>query len=312
MLVAVIDLGTNTFNLLIAEVNSRKGTFGKKFKDRISVKLGEGGINKGYIAEEPFQRGIEAIKEYRLIVDNHQVKEVFAFATSAVRSASNGVEFIEEVLRQTGIKVQTISGDREAELIYYGTRMAVKFGMSPVLIMDIGGGSTEFIIADEKKIYWKQSFLLGAARLLEKFRPEDPIKGDTIDVIRNYFREELRPLYIQMEKHPLKKLVGSSGAFDSFVDMLGWKFGTAMLKSGATEYTIDLKDYTEMSNVIIRSTMEERGQIKGLIPMRKDMIVISMLFVDFIIKEFKIEQLVVSTYSLKEGVIGEMMKRNNE
>lgn len=309
MLIAVIDLGTNTFNLLIAEINKHTGTFTKKFKDRISVKLGEGGINSGHIAEAPFRRGIEAIKDYKAIVDTHHVKEVVAFATSAIRSAANGVEFVEEVFRETGIRVQTISGDREAELIYYGVRMAVTLSDIPALIMDIGGGSTEFIIADKKSIYWKQSFLLGAARLLEKFRPEDPVTKETVGLINNYFREELKPLYEQLEKHPVRTLVGSSGAFDSFVDMLGWKFGTAMLKTGATEYRVDLKLYREMSGIIIRSTMEERGQIKGLIPMRRDMIVISMLFVDFVVREFGIEELIVSTYSLKEGVIGELINR---
>ncbi|MFL5753489.1 MAG: phosphatase [Bacteroidia bacterium] len=308
MLVAVIDLGTNTFNLLIAEVNKATGEFRKKFKDRISVKLGEGGINKGFIAEQPFQRGIDALKEYKAIVDNHQVKEVIAFATSAIRSASNGANFISEVYKQTGIKVQTISGDREAELIYYGTRLAVNFSDVPSLIMDIGGGSTEFIIADRQRIYWKQSFLLGAARLLEKFKPENPIKHETVVAMRNYFREELTPLYLQLEKHPIRQLVGSSGAFDSFVDMIGWKFGTAMLKTGDTEYLIDLEHYRELHNIIIRSTLEERKQIKGLIPMRMDMIVISVLFVDFVITEFGITKLSVSTYSLKEGVIGEIVK----
>jgi len=307
MLVAVIDLGTNTFNLLIAEIDTGRNLYAKKVRNRISVKLGEGGINQGYIAEQPFQRGIEAIKRFKAIIDTYPVDEVVAIATSAIRSASNGTDFTGEVLRLTGIKVTVIDGNREAELIYQGTRMAVKFEDAPSLIMDIGGGSTEFIIANKDRIFWKQSFLLGAARLLEKFRPEDPVKKETITAIENYFKEQLAPLYSEQKTYSFKHLIGSSGAFDSFVEMLACETGSTNLSTGETEYTVDLSNYAELSKKIIRSTLEERREIKGLIPMRMDMIVISTLFVDFILKEFNIKKLIVSTYSLKEGVIGEML-----
>src|SRR5665213_2071248 len=122
--VAVIDLGTNIFNLLIAEVNTDK-TYQRIIQNKIVVKLGEGCINEGFIAPAPFDRGIDALKTYSKLIKKHKVEKVYAFATSAVRGASNGLEFVAKAKEETNIDVQLISGDKEAELIYYGVRDAV-------------------------------------------------------------------------------------------------------------------------------------------------------------------------------------------
>ena len=158
MRIAIIDLGTNTFNILIVKVNSAK-TPTKLYQSKISVKLGEGGINKNFIEPVPFQRGIEAMKTYKDIMQRNAVDKVFAFATSAIRTASNGNEFVTKVKEETGIEVTMISGDKEAELIYYGVRNALELTDDNSLIIDIGGGSTEFIIANKNKIFWKQSVM---------------------------------------------------------------------------------------------------------------------------------------------------------
>src|SRR5262245_52307476 len=123
MRIAVIDLGTNTFNLLIADIGA-KG-HGKVVSDRIPVKLGEGTINSGYISPGPFQRGINALSHYKELIDLHKVDIVRAFATSAIRSASNGAEFVQLAKERFGFSVEVIDGDREAELIYRGVALAV-------------------------------------------------------------------------------------------------------------------------------------------------------------------------------------------
>ncbi len=308
MQVAIIDLGTNTFNLLIAELSHQ--SFKKIFGTRIAVKLGEGGINSGFIADAPFQRGVDAMIEYKKIINSHSVHTISAFATSAIRSARNGQLFIEAVKQHTGVEVEMISGDREAELIYYGNRLATNMTDAPSLIMDIGGGSTEFIIANKTGVFWKHSFLLGAARLLEKFKPENPIGESTIDALRNYLKQELQPLFTEAKKYPLTELIGSSGAFDSVVDLVGYAYHAETLNTGQTEYMIQLDHFKAIGKKIIHSTTEERMQTKGLIAMRVDMIVISFLFVTLIVEEFKLNALKCSTYSLKEGVIAELMDKH--
>jgi exopolyphosphatase/guanosine-5'-triphosphate,3'-diphosphate pyrophosphatase len=301
MKIAVIDLGTNTFNLLIAEKDNNGG-YKKLSSNRIPVKLGEGTINKGFIGEIPFNRGISALKEYSKIINEQKIDKVVALATSAIRTAKNGLDFVEKAKSEAGIHVEVIDGNREAELIYFGNREAVVMNEKPSLIMDIGGGSTEFIIANKNQIFWKQSFLLGAARLLELINPSDPIKNEEINRLYAYFDEQLKPLKEAAKINPSLELIGSSGAFDSIIDMMAGAYSTETL-SDKTEYKIDLEKYFPLSDKIIHSTYEQRLKTKGLIEMRVDMIVISCLFVDYILKNFNLKQFRVSTYSLKEGVI---------
>ena len=157
--IAIIDLGTNTFNLVIAEKSSKGHTI--LHQERIAAKMGVGGINHGYITTEGIRRVIQALKEIKLTIENWHVTKVQAFGTSALRSAKNGIELVEKIYSEVGIEVKIITGEEEAELIYQGVRSAVPLGPSKSLIVDIGGGSVEFIIGNESEVFWKQSFEIG-------------------------------------------------------------------------------------------------------------------------------------------------------
>lgn len=307
MRIAIIDLGTNTFNLLIAEVSANN--FKEIYGTKLPVKLGEGGISRRFIAAKSFKRGIGALKEYRKIIDNHKAAKIIAFATSAIREASNGDEFIKAAKTETGISVKKISGNKEADLIYEGVREAVKMGNSLSLIMDIGGGSTEFIIANKRKIFWKKSFLLGAARLLEKFDPSDPIKNSEVKKIEKYLSDELQSLVKAVKKLPVVELIGSSGSFESLADMIAHRFYSPEILKGKTEYSFDLNDCHAIYDIILRSGRAQRLKMKGLIAMRVDMIVISSIFVNLILQKLNLKKMRLSTYSLKEGVITELMNK---
>lgn len=306
MKIAIIDLGTNTFNLLVVDVNPDK-TYTTIFQTKISVKLGEGGISKGFIADAPFDRGIEALKTYRKTIDGYGVAKVFAVATSAIRGASNGQAFVQKAHEETGITINVISGEQEAETIYYGVRDAVVMNDSNSLIIDIGGGSTEFVIANKDKILWKQSFLLGVARLLELLKPSDPITDEEIDQCEDYLRKELQPLFDALKQYPVHELIGSSGSFDSIAEMVAHKFYTPSLLEDKTEFTFNLEHCKVIHQMILKSTFEERFNMKGLVAMRVDMIVISSILVNFVISSFAIKQMRLSTYSLKEGVLSEIL-----
>jgi exopolyphosphatase/guanosine-5'-triphosphate,3'-diphosphate pyrophosphatase len=306
--IAIIDLGTNTFNLLIVEVGSNK-IYEHLFQAKVSVKLAEGGINKGFIAPVPFQRGIDALKKHKQTIEKYNVDKVLAFATSAIRGASNGQEFIKQTKEETDIDIQIISGDKEAEFVYYGVRSAVEMNESTSLIIDIGGGSTEFIIADKDKIIWKQSFLLGVARLLELFNPSDPIKEEEIKIIQDYLHKELQPLYTAVKQYPITELIGSSGSFDSLAEMIAHRFYSPKLLDGKTEYTFNLIDFSQVYQSILKSTNAERTGMKGLIAMRVDMIVISSILVNFVLQSLDIQKMRLSTYSLKEGVLYDFLNK---
>tara|TARA_Y100001978_G_scaffold186638_1_gene186545 strand:+ start:182 stop:1087 length:906 start_codon:yes stop_codon:yes gene_type:complete len=297
MKTAIIDLGTNTFNLLIVE---GKTTL---FKTKIAVKLGEGGITNGYIAEAPFQRGFEALKKHLQTIEAYQVDRTLAFATSAIRSASNGADFVAEVKTELGLQIEVIDGDKEAELIYLGVQQAFNLGDGNKLIMDIGGGSTEFIICNKKEIFWKQSFQLGAARLLEHFQPQDPITSTEVKSIEGYLEETLTPLWTALQKLPCDTLVGSSGSFDTLADVIVHQFYKPSILKGKTNYDFKLSDYHWLHEYFLKSNLEERLNTPGMIPMRADMIVISTIFINYLLKRQQMQAMKLSTYALKEGVL---------
>lgn len=304
MRVAILDLGTNTFSLLIVDINEK--TYTEVRHSREVVKLGHESITNNIISPPAFQRGVTALCNLAKIIKQYDVEAIKALATSAIREAKNREEFISEVRKQADIHIEVISGAKEAELIYYGNRLAFNMTEEPYLIMDIGGGSNEFIIASNSIMLWKQSYKLGVARLLSMFKPENPITEKTLQTIQNHLQKELQPLLSEIKKYNIQTLLGSSGAFESVVDMIG-KEDTNSGKSG---YHIDLADYYAISKKTIHSTKEEREAMPGLIPMRRDMIVLSYILIDFILKNSQITRLAVSTFSLKEGAISMFFKNH--
>ncbi|MBK8339549.1 MAG: hypothetical protein IPK99_05875 [Flavobacteriales bacterium] len=154
--VAVLDLGTNTFNLLVAERDT-DGALRVLHSEEIPVFLGKGGIEKGVIAEDAFARGLEALAKHMATARSLGADHIEGIGTSALRNATNTGKFVRAAHDRSGVRIRVITGDEEAELILEGARQALHFGNRPVLVMDIGGGSIEFILATEKALMWKQS-----------------------------------------------------------------------------------------------------------------------------------------------------------
>ena len=300
MRIAILDLGTNTFHLLIADVKEKTPKI--IFRSKIAVKLGEGSIHNNWIAPRPFRRGINTLLHYQKLILKHKPDKVVAYATSAIRSAENGNNFIKAVKAETGLNVKVITGENEAELIYLGVRQCIRLE-EPSLIMDIGGGSTEFIIADDKSIFWKKSFNIGAARLLAHFSPSDPIRKNEIRKIENYFDENLIILKDALKKYPVRKLIRSSGSFDTFAEMAGHYFHKKNVIRSVNSYRFDMKEYKKLSKIIVESSIEERMNMKGLIKMRIDMIVLATLFTNYVLKNMSISEMHLSKFALKEGVL---------
>lgn len=302
MNVAIIDLGTNTFNLLVAEVSEGK-VEQVLYEMKIPVKLGEGGFRGGVIAPAAFRRGIAAMQEYATVARRFNVKEIYALATSAVRDAGNRGEFMEEIKRVTSIGVHTISGEEEAGYIYHGVRNALDIGIQPALIMDIGGGSVEFIIGTQKEILWKDSFNIGVARLQQVLPFSDPVLPHEAEEMNRYLEERLQPLFGAAGRFPVRELIGSSGSFDTFAEMIEARNGRYDILKNCTEYVFRLEDFFSVHQQLRSSTLEERLAFRGLVNMRADMIVVASLMVNYILHKLSIRKMRLSSYSLKEGAL---------
>jgi len=306
--IAIVDLGTNTFHLLIVDVKDNQHHI--VYRERKAVKLGKKGINKGLITEKAINRALLAITRFKTAIDNFSATKVFAYGTSALRNASNQEEVINRIKENTDIKVKVISGDEEARLIYMGVRSAISLGNDKSLIIDIGGGSVEFIIGNENEIYWKESFEIGAQRLLEEYHTHDPIRAEDLKALDEHFENKLEPLFKALNQHKPKTLVGSSGTFDTLSDIYCASQGIEK-QTKTAETPLSFDGFHDTYKELIVRDKEARMEIPGMIELRVDMIVVACSLIDYILRRYSFTNLRVSSYALKEGVLAEIMKVNH-
>lgn len=294
-LIAILDLGTNTFNLLIGE-KSEKGAI--IHTEKRLVKLAEGSDNLDYIRNEPYQRALKAIKEYSQVIEEIGVSEVFAYATSGLRSAGNGDQFVLDCWMNYKINIQLIDGLQEAKLISRGVIGAFPGEIESALIIDIGGGSTEFCIIKDGQNVWSKSYKLGVSRLKENLKPNDPLSVEDTMRFDSLFENELQDLFKQCEEHKINHLIGSSGSFDTLVDIIELERGSNFSES---YYHFVLEDFKRMHKAMLKNDKVARLKIPGMIPLRAELMPIATLLTDLIINRIGINKLSMSRYSLKEG-----------
>ncbi|MFT5261369.1 MAG: exopolyphosphatase/guanosine-5'-triphosphate,3'-diphosphate pyrophosphatase [Polaribacter sp.] len=293
---AVIDLGTNTFHLLIV-APSESDTFLELCRERIFVKLAEEGIER--IGAAPFERGLAAMRRFKTILDEQEVKQLKAFGTAALRTASNAGLFIQRIKEETNIEVAIIDGDEEALLIYQGVRQVVNFGVEKGLIMDIGGGSVEFILANQNGVIWAQSFPIGVAVLTRKFHQEDPISETAITALHHFLDNILQPLHEILRQHNVDNLIGASGTFDVLEATLVKPTKKVLSSSFPTHH------FAPLYKRLIHTSLEERFQMSDIPDSRAELIITALILIQYIIDLTKTPEIIVSSYALKEGAIAQ-------
>ncbi|HXB12091.1 MAG TPA: phosphatase [Bacteroidia bacterium] len=303
--IAIIDMGTNTFNLLIAE----KGKDGKPnfiYSRELPVEIGKGGIHKGHITDEATERAVNALHLHNKTIAEHNIKDVYAFATSAVRDAGNQKEFSEKVKKEAGIDIHILSGEDEAKWIYEGVKHASVLGEHVSLIMDIGGGSTEFIIANSDTVFWKKSYPLGVTRLYEMFNQSDRLMENQREVGK-YIADMIVELIEAAKEHSPVELIGSSGSFESFAQIILSRTGGE--PNPQNGYDFSMEEFDKLYSELMKSTLEERLQIQGLISMRAPMFAYSGLLTKSVLIRLGIKKMKLSHYALKEGIAGHLLEK---
>ncbi len=298
--IAIIDLGTNTFHLLIAEWTGGKANI--LHSEKQAVKIGLGGINQGIITDDGIVRALNCIRRFREILQVWNVGNVQAFGTSALRNAVNGKDVIHKIKSETGVEIKLISGDEEAEYIYFGVRSALDLGTEKSLIVDIGGGSVEFIIGDRENIYWKQSYEIGAQRLLETYHKHDPILLEEVTRLENHLAKILKPLQDANQEFRPVTLVGSSGTFDTLSEIYCFNHNIDY-SAHRPETPLTISEFHKIHHDLLIKSRAERLKIRGMIEMRVDMIVVASCLVKYLIDKFSFQKIRISSYSLKEGVL---------
>lgn len=301
--IAVMDLGTNTFHLLIAE--TKNGAPEVIYRDRRPVKIGKGGINHRTILPDAVLRAVECMKAFRQQLDEWRVTRFRALGTSALRDATNGSAVVQAIRDATGIEVEVISGQEEADYIYYGIRSAMNLGETPSLIVDIGGGSVEFIIANATRVFWKVSLDIGAQRLLERYHRHDPLTEGERSELDKHYQEALNPVTEAISIWQPRTLIGSSGTFDTLSEIYCVDQGIPYEPEKA-ETPLTVPAFKAIHQKLITRNRAERMRIPGMIELRVDMIVVASCLIQYLVDSFLFEQIRVSSYSLKEGILSTM------
>lgn len=306
MKLAIIDLGTNTFKVVVAERPS-DSTTGLQivYTEYLSVFLGRGGIEKKEITAEASARGLEALRILMAKAKEFGAESVHGFGTSALRSARNGQDFVDLARKELGLEISIIPGEEEAGLILDGVRQAVPFGKKPMLVMDIGGGSTEFILATDRSLMWKHSFELGTTRLFERFPDIDPMGMDTQLRMAQHIDAQFELLWSVVDRHWPTTLVGSAGSFDSIATMIALERG-APIAEGTITLTFDASEFDALKDKLFAMTRAERAAMPGLAAHRVDTIIPALALIERVLLH-GIERIQWSQYSLKEGAAARML-----
>jgi exopolyphosphatase / guanosine-5'-triphosphate,3'-diphosphate pyrophosphatase len=308
-IISAIDVGSNSFHMIIAGITGK--TFSIIRKEREVIRLGtwkEG--EEKIISEAEIDHAASILKRFRLIADSYRAR-IKAVATSAVRDASNNREFTDKIYARTGIKIDVITGRREAELIFTGVKKALSLGKKDSLCLDIGGGSTEMIYCADNKIVFAESFKLGAVRLTKKFFPGALLNHSSIAHCEEFIEEQFNENKNIRFKIPFEIAGGSSGTIQNAASIIHFGKQNKILRK-LNEYCFTSQDLFEVIDFVLScKTTKDRLRIGGIEGKRADILPAGLLILRKVFKLFDIQDMVISEYALREGIILETIKDIN-
>jgi len=296
---AVVDCGTNLFTMLIATCQSTG--WEEEIVLRRPVFIGQGGFRSRTILPDRFARGMDALRVLHQAAENYDVDTVRILGTSALRDAQNGATFAKQVHRELGWELEIIDGDAEAHLIHDGVAQTLGDATGPVLVMDIGGGSVEFIVSRKEGDAWKAvewvSLDAGVGRLEEFGKPTDPIEQQGVDRYEAFLIETLAPVRSLIQAHSPLALVGSSGSFDTFADLLNVEADAPLKELGRDSLNA-------LHQELINRSIEERLKMPGMSPARARLIPLSSMLLQNVLNDLPPTARVMrSPHALREGVM---------
>ncbi|MCK9279709.1 MAG: hypothetical protein M0P71_03740 [Melioribacteraceae bacterium] len=291
---AALDLGTNSFHLTVLKKKSN-GSLEQVYDEKEYVRIGESVFNNGFIiTDDKIEQSKNIIKKYYEIIKSYDAKSKI-IATSAIRDAVNGDEFISLMSKEINSKIEIVDGNRESLLIYKGVQNSLVNGKK-YLIIDLGGGSTEFIIADKYKIYFSKSINLGIIRLMKMIFPEYIVQDENIIIANKLINESFSNLIPKLMEIGFDSVIGVSGTFISINKFIN------------SNGRIVKNEFNVFKNlVLLKKTVEERRELEGLDPARADIIPAGFLIIDNLFHSLKIDSITISYKSIRDGLISELI-----
>jgi exopolyphosphatase/guanosine-5'-triphosphate,3'-diphosphate pyrophosphatase len=308
---AAIDIGTNSFHLVVARVGDAD-RFEVIAREKEMVRLGSGSGDMKELAPDAVERGIDCLRRFRKIADISEA-QVHAVATSAVREAENAVVFIDRARDEAGIEVEVISGVEEARLIHLGVLQAVPVFDSRLVLVDIGGGSTEILVGERGETLAVGSLKLGALRLTRRFFRSDHLDPGDVEACRRFIRSGLVTMAREVARHGFEVAVGSSGTIEAVAAMVH-----VARDDGSTPRTLNNFAFTrsEVRAVVRRlveaDTLEKRRRLPGIDESRADIMLAGALILEVAMQELGIKRMILSDNALREGALLDALFRQRD
>ena len=308
MKVAAIDIGSNSIHLIVVDVYP-DGHYTVIDKAKDMVGLARHTLANGYLSDKAIERGLKCLKTFKRMCSNHGVSTIKAVATSAVREAVNGEHFVEKVREECGIDVEVITGREEAMLIYLGCREHIDWAERRALIVDIGGGSAEFIVGDEDKGEVFVSLLLGVRRLSEMYLVGDPPRKAELKELKAGILEGLSELQEGLAGLKFDFVVGTSGTLNNLAQMAARR--NDFEPAGSHGLWTSLQELKEMGRALSGLRESERRAYHGVDPKRVDTIVAGAQLIKYILRAVEKDTYVACDFALRDGLIVEHVQTHH-
>ncbi|MEX2267792.1 MAG: Ppx/GppA phosphatase family protein [Acidimicrobiia bacterium] len=309
MRIAALDLGTNSFHLLVADVHA-DGHFEAITREKEMLRLGDVVSREGRITDAAADAAVSTVGRFKRMAEAAGATELHACATSAIRVASNGDALVDRIEDETGVGVEVISGMREAELIFGAIRASVLLEPAPALCFDLGGGSVEIMVGDAGGLRWATSENLGVGRLTAEFVSTDPISKDERRRLRAHLVDVLTPVASEVAAFHPKLFVGSSGTLGDLAHMAAARRAEDVPIS-LNQLAVSRDELEPLHKVVLASTADQRVRLDGLEARRVDLIAAGSIFLTTAMELFAFDELTISEWALREGIVLDAIRRHD-
>lgn len=309
-IIAAIDIGTNSIHMVIVRIEPSLPSFTVIAREKDTVRLGDRHPVTGELTTEAINRSLDTLKRCQELAKSLGVTQIISVATSATREASNGEDFLRQIKRELGIDVNLISGKEEARRIYLGVLSGMDFNEQPHVIIDIGGGSTEIILADIHEPRFLSSTKIGAVRLSKEFVTTDPISDSELKVLRAYVRGMLeRPveeIWQNLQLNEVPQAIGTSGTIET-IALIHAKNQLGIVPDPLNGYEMGYKDIEKIVKKLAKMSYKERLEVSGLSEKRAEIIVPGAVILLEVMNMLKLDSIVICERALREGMIVDWM-----
>ncbi|HUI24997.1 MAG TPA: Ppx/GppA phosphatase family protein, partial [Candidatus Kryptonia bacterium] len=310
MRVAAIDIGSNSIHMVIAQVES-DGRFHVLDRAKEMVRLGRNTLRSGRLSADTMGAGLRTLAAFRTLAERQGVERFKAVATSAVREAINGGDFIQRVYDEIGLRVKVIPGREEARLVYVGVRQAIDLRGAATLILDAGGGSVELVLVEDDRAVALHSFKIGVARLSEQFVTRDSLGSNAVARLEAHLAASLDPVLNELARRDIQRVVGTSGTLLNLIAIAAHQRGEPP-NGHLNNCVATAEEIAQVRRLVCKADREQRLRIKGLDAKRVDFIVVGAVLADYVLRRVDAKEIVACTWALREGVLLDFLAKHRK